>query len=139
MSSTPHALIAALVLGLPAAAAGAGDAAALTLPGQYSAEMDRHGGAWRLLPLSGGEMEVRLLAGCPSTAVVPEGLWLVSRDAEGEPVLLAPSATVLPDGHPGRIRLASCGTGSDATGPTLDVPEPLSDWLARHGGVVRVK
>lgn len=107
--------------------------------GQYTAEFDSGVATWRLFPLVGSATELRSIGDCRASAPTPAGLWLITRGADGTPVLLAPSVTVLPVGHPGRIRLAACGSDAHGTEPTLRVPEALLDWLADHSGAVLVR
>jgi hypothetical protein len=108
--------------------------------GQYSASLDRESHLWRLAPIVGETVEVRPAELCPSTTRPAPGLWLVGRDAEGRPELIAPSATLLPAGHSGRVALRACDdpalreAGVDAYG----VPGLVLEWLTDQAGAVMV-
>lgn len=106
--------------------------------GHYTAEFDSGADTWRLFPLVGSATELRSIDSCRASNP-PAGIWVLTRGADGAPVLLAPSVTALPAGHPGRIRLAACGSEPRGTEPTLGVPEALLDWLADHSGAVLVR
>ena len=81
------------------------------------------------------EQRLRLAEACRAGPTPPPGLWLLSQDANGRPQLVAPSATPLPAGHPGRIALVGCG---DAEAGALVVPDALADWLKQHSGAIYV-
>lgn len=107
--------------------------------GRYTAEFEPGAATWHLFPMVGSAMELRSPDACRASGPVPAGIWLITRDVDGVPVLVAPSATLLPAGHPGRIRLAACERGAEGAGPTLGVPEALLDWLADNSGAVLVR
>jgi hypothetical protein len=140
-------LTAALILSLAAANAGAASAAtpnALTPvyahAGQYTASLDRDSQRWRLTPIVGEVQEIRSAELCPSTARPAPGLWLVGRDAAGRPELIAPSATLLPQGHSGRVALRACDDPAlhSARVEAYGVPGSVLEWLAREAGAVMV-
>ena len=67
--------------------------------GQYTAVLNQRTQAWRLLPQDGIDLAVSSNgAGCHAGGHVPEGIWIVTSDAQGRPVLTAPSITDLPAG-----------------------------------------
>lgn len=119
----------------PASAAPPADEAVFVEGTRYDAVLSASRGDWRLLPLTGSEVRLRLAQPCPGGATPPRGLWLLSQDHQGRPELVAPSATPLPPGHPGRIPLADCGEGGD---DALAVPASVTDWLREHSGVIYV-
>ncbi|MGH8051738.1 MAG: hypothetical protein ACREPB_13850 [Arenimonas sp.] len=104
--------------------------------GQYTAVLDSQKAQWQLLPSDGQDFAIQLQDNCRSTAKVPTGLWLLTRDADGKPELLAPSQTVLPAGHSGHIAVVSCADGQ-ANGVAL--PETLIQWLSDNTGAVYVE
>lgn len=74
----------------------------------YTASLDARDQHWELQPQAG---EAKVIAGeafCPRSVEPPQGLWLVGRDANGNLELIAPSATLLPAGHSGRVAVRSC-------------------------------
>lgn len=99
---------------------------------QYTAELNQTTGQWRLLPANGQDVVIDT-GTCATGAVHPKGLWLLVRDANGQPELLAPSTTPLPAGSPERIAIRSC---DQATGNALAVPQPVIDLLAADTGAV---
>ncbi len=119
----------------PASAAPPADDAIFVEGSRYNAVLSASRGDWRLLPLTGSEVRLRLAEACRAGPAPPPGLWLLSQDAAGRPQLVAPSATPLPVGHPGRIALVGCG-GADAG--ALAVPDALADWLQQHSGAIYV-
>jgi hypothetical protein len=101
----------------------------------YTAHLDQSTRQWELLPADGHDVRVSTPGQCAgSSAPVPSGLWLVVRDAEGQPLLRAPSVTALPAGHPDEVALVSCA--STPAGPALAVPPVLIDWLVAQAGAV---
>lgn len=133
------ALVAALVA-IPTAGASQLETSLLgPAAGQYTAEFHRAGQRWRLLTLDGSDTDISTVGECLPQSPPPDGLWLLSRDAQGAPTLFAPSVTALPAGHPGRIRLAACGDTSESDAPQMGVPEALLEWLVEHSGAVLVK
>ena len=111
------------------------------LPGnQYTARLQPSTQLWRLAPLHGTDVEIRASALCPHTAVPPRGLWLLGRDSDGRAELVAPSATLLPPGHSGRIALRACDDPQlgDATQPAYGVPAQVLELLLAETGAVLV-
>lgn len=93
----------------------------------------------QLQPTDGADVEIRVLdPRCAAGATPPAGLWMVTRDGDGQPHLLAPSATSLPPGHGGQIRLAPCGQRAGDDAPQLVLPEPVIDLLADRAGLVLI-
>jgi len=99
---------------------------------QYTAELNQSTGHWHLLPANGQDVVIDT-GTCGTGAVHPKGLWLLVRDANGNPELLAPSSTPLPAGSPDHIAIQSC---DKATGDSLAVPQQLIDLLAADTGAV---
>ena len=65
----------------------------------YTAVLDQQAQRWTLIPLDGQDFEVTSNAkSCASGTTIASGLWLVGRDANGNPELVAPSATDLAGG-----------------------------------------
>ena len=113
--------------------------AAETNPGfaagsQYTAPFDQSHNRWRLQPADGQDVEIDTGA-CATGAMIPAGLWLLVRDAQGRPELLAPSVTPLPAGSPDRIPLRNC---EDAQGRSIAVPRTLLQILGERTGAVYV-
>lgn len=131
-------LVAALVA-MPAPASQLDPSLLGPAAGQYTAEFHRAGQRWRLLTLDGSDTDISAVGDCLPQSSPPDGLWLLSRDAQGAPTLFAPSVTALPAGHPGHIRLAACGDTGDSDAPRMGVPEALLEWLVEHSGAVLVK
>lgn len=131
-----------VVFGLIAATAAGVAVASTTMPepvyvagGSYTAVLDQQAQRWTLLPLDGRDFEIRATAGsCGSGTTIPAGVWLVGRDAAGNPELVAPSATRAGAGQE-RIALHDCGEA----GAGLAAPQPLIDWLATNAGAVYVE
>lgn len=112
---------------------------ALVTPGQYSAVLHVQQGSWQVLDPSGASLQVEA-TGCPGNPLLPQGLWLLTRDAAGAPELIAPSATRLPAGHAGRIALRACGSaqsGRDAAA-SLQVPEALIATLEQNASAILI-
>jgi len=104
--------------------------------GQYTAVLNTRNSQWQVLPSDGQDFAIQLQDNCHSNAKVPTGLWLLTRDAEGKPELLAPSQTVLPAGHSGRIAIVGCdGNQSEA----IAVPASVIEYLSDNTGAVYVK
>lgn len=134
-----------LIVSLATASAAAADPASNLTPvytegGHYSATLERDNQRWRLTPIEGESLEIRSTDLCPSTARPLPGLWLVGRDAEGRPELIAPSATLLPAGHSGRVALRACNDPAlrDAQVDAYGVPGKVLEWLASDSGAVLV-
>ena len=107
--------------------------------GQYTAVLTQRTQAWRLLPQDGIDLAVSSNgAGCHAGGHVPEGIWIVTSDAQGHPVLTAPSITELPDGHPGQVALRACGAPADGQ-PYIAAPQGLIDWLTYNTGAIYVE
>ncbi len=102
---------------------------------RYDAVFDGRAGRWRLLDSDGRDVAVRVSDRCRGGALPPPGLWLLTRDAAGQPELQAFSATPLPAGHPGRVALASCG---DTPADALPLPAGVLAWLQDQSGVIHV-
>lgn len=134
------ALLSTLMLATHAAAAAAPVADdAIFLEGtRYSAVLSRSQGAWRLMPASGSDIHLRVSPDCGTGADLPRGLWLMTRDAAGQPQLVAPSATPLPPGHPGHVRLVDCDRPAPGSGPALALPPGLVQWLELRSGSIYV-
>lgn len=97
--------------------------------GQYSAALAQGARQWRLQPLAGNDVEVTDRA-CINRTHVPDGVWLVSRDAAGKLQLLAPSSTLLPAGYPEQIELRACG--DPGSGLALQVPPVVLAWIENN-------
>lgn len=137
----PYLLLSVLLTGLPAATAAATPAAdeAIFVEGsRYDAVFNSDLNRWRLLPARGRAMNLRVAASCHGGSPPPPGLWLLTRDADDRPVLVAPSATALPAGHPGRVRVLPCDQADADALPALAVPEPIIEWLSTHSGTIYV-
>lgn len=101
---------------------------------QYTASLDRTSGHWRLQPTAGQDIEINTGL-CPTGTTVPAGLWLLVRDADGRPELLAPSTTPLPAGRADRVPLRACDQAGDRQ---LALPQTLIDLLASNTGAILV-
>ena len=137
-------LIVAAALALAAPGAGAAPASDLDevgpvyqAGGQYTAILHAPSQQWRLVPADGAGLDIRPSAKCAESAEIPAGLWLLTRDAAGQPVLVAPSATSLPFGHSGQIALVPCGVPGPRA--ALAVPPALIDWLGERTGAIYVE
>ena len=103
--------------------------------GQYSAALAQGARQWQLQPLAGDDVEV-IDRACINRTHVPNGIWLVSRDADGRPTLIAPSSTVLPAGYPQQIALRACGeAGAELA---LQVPPVVLAWLESNVNSVMI-
>ncbi len=105
---------------------------------RYDAVYNGPARRWRLLPAEGRDVKLRIAESCDLGTAPPPGLWLLTRDAQGQPTLVAPSATALPDGHPGRVRLLDCNQAQPDALPALAVPRALLDWLSDNSGSIYV-
>lgn len=101
---------------------------------QYTASLDQTLNQWHLQPASGDDLLIDT-GTCATGAMAPTGVWLVVRDAQGRPELLAPSVTPLPRGATERVSLRSCGK---ASGRELAVPQTVLDLLAERSGAIYV-
>lgn len=108
--------------------------------GQYTASLSARTQSWRLSPLVGQAIDVRPGELCPHTAVPPKGMWIVGRDDSGQPQLVAPSATLLPEGHAGQVALRACDDPElrDSRVAAYGVPRQVLQWLADQSGAVLV-
>lgn len=111
-----------------------------TAGNQYTATLTPATQLWRLAPLAGTDVEIRSAELCPHTTVPPRGLWLVGRDADGRAELVAPSATLLPPGHSGRVPLRRCDDPQlrNPTEPAYGVPATVLELLLAQTGAVLV-
>jgi hypothetical protein len=125
-------LAAALTPVVAGAQATESDAPQYIAGSQYTAELNQTTGHWHLLPANGQDVVIDT-GTCATGAVHPKGLWLLVRDANGRPELLAPSTTPLPAGSPDRIAIRSC---DEATGKALAVPQVVIDLLTADTGAV---
>ena len=105
---------------------------------RYSAVFEAPQRRWRLLSADGRDVRLRVADSCALGSAPPPGLWLLTRDGQGQPTLLAPSATTLPTGHPGQVRLLDCDQATAGPLPAMAVPRVLLDWLSEHSGSVYV-
>lgn len=105
---------------------------------RYDAVFDAPQRRWRLLPAESDDVKLRVADSCELGSTPPPGLWLLTRDDQGQPTLVAPSATALPEGHPGRVRLLDCDQAATGPLPAMAVPRVLLDWLSEHSGSIYV-
>jgi hypothetical protein len=107
---------------------------------QYTASLSAAQQLWRITPLDGNDAEYRAELPCPHSTTPAKGLWLLGRDAEGRAELVAVSATLLPEGHSGRVALRDCDDPAlnDAQQPAFGVPAPVLAVLVEHSGAVLV-
>ena len=102
---------------------------------QYTAVLDTQISQWHMVPRIQQDI-AQYDKHCHSNVEIPVGLWLLTRDSNGNPELLAPSQTRLPNGHSGRIALISC---SDKQSKGLAVPAKMMDWLSKNTSAIYVK
>lgn len=95
--------------------------------GQYTAVLDTQNSQWHMIPRVRQDL-AQQAHDCHSNTDIPTGLWLITRDANGNPELLAPSHTTLPAGHSGHIPIISC---SDLQGNGIAIPAKMIDWLSK--------
>jgi hypothetical protein len=107
---------------------------------QYTASLSAARQVWRITPQDGPDAEYRADTLCPHSATPAKGLWLLGRDAEGRAERVAVSATLLPEGHSGRVALRDCDDPAlnDAAHPAYGVPAPVLAMLVEHSGAVLV-
>lgn len=107
---------------------------------EYTASLNTQSQQWKLSPVSGQDLDVRAAALCPHTEVPPSGLWLLDSDAEGRPQLVAPSITLLPEGHSGRVALRACDDPElqNAQVKAYGVPSNLLNLLVAETGAILV-
>lgn len=122
----------------PEAAAPVADEAIFVEGTRYDAVFNGPARRWRLLPAQGREVKLRVADTCHLGSPPPPGLWLLTRDDQGRPTLVAPSATALPEDHPGRVRLLDCNEAATGPLPAMAVPRALLDWLSEHSGSIYV-
>ena len=107
--------------------------------GQYTAVLNQRTQAWRLLPADGVDLAVSGNGtGCHAGGHLPEGIWLVTSDEQGRPVLTAPSTTLLPANHPEQVELRACGEPANGK-PYVAAPQGLIDWLTYNTGAIYVE
>lgn len=129
-----RAALLALALAAPTHAANPDNTPVYVAGSEYSAVFHQSRALWQLTPADGRDLLVGAEA-CHSGRRLPEGLWLLTRDAQGRPVLVAPSATTLPVSGSTPVPLRGC----DAAGKTdIAVPQPLLDLLVANSGAVYV-
>ncbi len=102
---------------------------------QYTAVLDTQDSQWHMVPRIQFDI-TQYDKHCQSNTVIPSGVWLVTRDTNGNPELIAPSQTKLPKGHSGRIPLVSC---SDKQSNGFAVSKKMIDWLSNNTGAIYVK
>lgn len=129
-------LIFGLLLCSTASSAESGNVLDYQAGGQYTAVLNSKNAQWRLLPSDGQDFAIQIDKNCASSMRIPTGLWLLTRDAQGAPELLAPSQTVLPVGHSGRIPVVNC---SNHESKGLALPASLIEWLADNTGAIYVE
>jgi hypothetical protein len=124
--------------------------AADDLPGhqagsQYTATWHQHTASWLFTPAEGIPLMVSSDTRCAANGKLPTGVWLLTRDSEGQPELTALSTVELPAGHSGQVRLVDCPVaGESAAGPAADgvasvaAPRLLLDLLTASTGAVRI-
>ena len=106
---------------------------------QYTAILEPSLQRWTLAPQVGSDLQIRSVTPCAHQTVPAKGLWLIGRDANGGLELVAPSATLLPEGHSGRIALRSCETATAVNGvKSYGVPDQVLELLADNTGAVLV-
>lgn len=120
------------------AAAPAADEAIFVEGTRYDAVLSQASRAWRLLPAGGSALHLQVAPDCRLGAAPPRGLWLLTRDQWGRPELVAPSATPLPPGHTGHIRLLACGQPRLGREPALTLPAGVLAWLEQNSGAIYV-
>ena len=106
---------------------------------QYTAVLNQRTQAWRLLSDDGADLAVSTAErGCRAGRHLPKGIWLVTSDTEGRPVLTAPSVTALPGNHPEQVALRACDAPSDGR-PYVAAPQGLIEWLTYNTGAIYVE
>ena len=132
-------LIACVALGSGSVAAGGSiDDPAYILDGQYTATLEQSAHRWRLLPLRGDEVDITDRSkDCGSRVPIPNGLWMITQDDNGRPLLVAPSVTALPGGFPQTLALRACGDPAEEN-VALFVPAVVLDWINTNVGTVLI-
>ena len=141
--SNPRAIVAMGALALSAGAAAnvpAGKTPSVYIEGsQYTAVLNQRTQAWRLFSGDGVDLEVSAAErGCRAGRHLPPGIWLVTRDADGRPVLTAPSVTELPPEYPEQVPLRACDAPADGR-PHVAAPQGLIDWLTYNTGAIYIE
>lgn len=131
-------LLATLAPAAASAASPAADEAIFVEGTRYDAVLSQTDRTWRLLPAAGAALSLQVAPDCRQGSTPPRGLWLLTRDQWGRPQLLAPSATPLPPGHLGRIRLVACGQSLPEREPALALPDGVLAWLQQNSGAIYV-
>jgi len=135
---TLAALLTAAVSSTASTATHTTDGSAYVIDGQYTAVLQQRAHRWRLVPYSGGEVDVTdTLATCGSSEAIPTGLWYVTRDGYDKVALVAPSATELPDDFPQEVSMRTCGDKADG-GVTLFVPAVAMNWISGNVGAILI-
>lgn len=116
--------------------------AAEELPGhqagsQYTATWHQHSASWLFTPAEGPPLMVSSDTRCANHGKLPTGVWLLTRNSDGQPELTALSAVDLPTGHSGQVRLVDCAVGADGIA-TVAAPRLLLDMLTASTGAVRI-
>ncbi len=101
---------------------------------QFTARFDQTNNTWKLLPQAGDPVTIEV-GRCATGTMAPQGVWLMTQDAQGRPELVATSATRLPAGSPDRFAMRDC---SQASGWQLAVPRTVIDLLAANTGAIYV-
>jgi hypothetical protein len=105
---------------------------------QYTAILEPELQRWTLAPQVGSDLQILNTTPCARQTVPSKGLWLIGRDADGGLELVAPSATLLPEGHSGRIALRSCAAAAGSEVESFGVPDQVLELLADNTGAVLV-
>jgi len=135
---TLSALFAAAVSSTASAATHTIDGSAYVIDGQYTAVLQQRAHRWRLVPYSGGEVDVTdTLATCGSSEAIPTGLWYVTRDVHDKVALVAPSVTELPQDFPQEVAMRACGEKAEG-GVTLFVPAVAMNWISGNVGAILI-
>ncbi|MGD9583900.1 MAG: hypothetical protein AB7V26_09605 [Lysobacterales bacterium] len=133
-------LITSVLLGLAASAAFALPAEVMGpvyVPGQYSARLNQANQEWRLMPIAeADQFAVNHDPACLSTAVLPNGLWLVVHKPLGGLELVAASDTPLAADQAPTVPLLRCGEA--ASGLAVRAPDAVFDVLAERVGAVLI-
>lgn len=103
--------------------------------GQYSAVFAQNARQWQLQPLAGDDVEV-IDRTCINRTHIPIGVWLVSRGAEGQLMLVAPASTILPPGYPKQIALRACNNAGAE--PAVVAPPIVLAWIQDNVNAVLV-
>jgi hypothetical protein len=105
--------------------------------GQYGAVLDQSTQLWRVQPLVGQHVTLTNRdPSCLSSAVLANGLWLVTRDPRGGLELVAASDTALPTDASGSVSLQSCDEPID--GLSVRVPQQVFNALNNYVGAVLI-